>query len=227
MDDNFAYEFLQKIKYQEGKLLGNKSKLREYFEKASEVSIFPYVFSHYNTSIRGFPVTILSAFTSEAFRCRVMGYWEDKTENALWSPQEMLYGRDEKEYLVIIKLSTHYLDRFQERCPPEVKFLGDTQEASILDIHSPAVGFSNLRKLQEHKDIIHEVLKYETGNTDDHIKKTLNYNDNISICRTRWGYGVYRIISMYSQVLRISMITWISPEMMSQKQKDMISLITL
>ncbi|MBP3732155.1 MAG: hypothetical protein J6I84_02805 [Bacilli bacterium] len=222
----YAKEIYTKTKYYGNKLTCNKSFIRDNIIKAQETGIFPWTFNRIKTKVQELEINVFSAII------RVVDYgsyyetynYLKGLDDSTWMIQKTAYGKEDIEFYAVIKFSDHYKERFEERSSGFVRLIGNIDEALSLDLQAAHNSFSNPQGIRDPERAI-EILKELTDNTEEHIEKVINIKENISIIKTYTGYGIYRILDITQPVVEIVMITWISRDMMTQKQKDMVDML--
>ena len=230
---------LQKEQYYIKKQAAKWKEIEREGEKAKRAEILPWIFGRVNPKIC--PSLRMSLFTSilrfsqgtPMFMC--FHYLEDENPGRIWLSQGMDHG---KEYNIFKLLYTeHYLERFEQRGKGYRSYTGNLKEAVVLDLLGGSSLVSSgltsellgqfiypeeIMKLEvQDRMNLWEGLKEIAGTGDQELEKYLNLNTLTSITKTLNGYGVYQM-----ERDRITLITWLSREMVTGKQEKLFDTIT-
>lgn len=230
---------LQKEQYYIGKQKSRWKEIEEEGKKSMKNDILPWIFGRVNPKICG--TLKMSLFTAilkfsqgnPMYMC--FHYIEDENPDRMWLLQGMDHG---KNYTVFkIHFTEHYLERFEKRGKSYLGYTGNLKEAVTLDLLGGASLVSSGVTSQLYGQFIYpeEIMKLdpldrmnlweglkelaETG--DQGLSKYLNLNSMTSVTKTLNGYGIYQM-----EGDRITMITWLSREMVTGKQEKLIDTIT-
>ena len=230
---------LQKEQYYIGKQAARSKEIDREGEKAKKAEILPWIFGRVNPKVC--PSLRMSLFTailkfnqgSPMFMC--FHYIEDENPGRMWLLQGMDHG---KEYNIFkLHFTEHYLERFEQRGKGYRSYTGNLKEAVVLDLLGGASlvssGFTSellgqfvypeeIMKLEVPDRMnLWEGLKELAGTGDKELEKYLNLNSLTCLTKTLDGYGVYQM-----EGDRITLITWLSREMITGKQEKLFDTIT-
>ena len=230
---------LQKEQYYIKKQANKWKEIDEEGKKAKELGILPWTFGYVNPKIcPDLKMTLFTAILkfnqgSPMFMC--FHYLEDENPDRMWLLQGMDHG---KEYGIFkLHFTEHYLERFGQRGKGYKSYTGNLKEAVVLDLLGGASlvssGFTSellgqfvypeeIMKLEVPDRMnLWEGLKELAGTGDNELEKYLNLNSLTCLTKTLDGYGVYQM-----EGDRITLITWLSREMITGKQEKLFDTIT-
>ena len=231
-------EVLEKEEYYRGRISKKIGMIEEEKKKAMELGIYPHIFDRYYPKIDGMKVTMFTSIIQvrgDIAYYLNFHYIENDNPEIAWMVIDMDVGKSYYTYYFLF--TEHYLARFEERNPGYKRYTGNIKEAVVLDILSGAslyktgldstlIGqfldpteFMKLEQPERMRWI--ENLKEVAGVDDKLLGTYFNRNEDICITKTTDGYGLYKMDGR-----KVIMITWLSEEMLTDKQKELFRTLT-
>lgn len=239
-------ELEKKMSYNMNKLHGKKTYMLDQIKKARKENNYPRLIWSCNTSLGGINFTLLylivgySIMDGAHLMCIPMA--KDIKRHLFTVISASQFTLEENEIGDIIKaekiearttkFSHHYLERFDDRNHRDVVRFGSIEVAVLCDLFSSVDEkarttntFKDPRSLakrckKEDLDKFLELISELSRRNVDSILKYINFEEGISVIRTKSGYGIYKI-SDHGQ----TMITYIADYMIGEKQKTIFKML--